>query len=157
MDYNVNIRWMIYIISFFFFAQDINTNTSTQKEGKDIKRERTKNLSLESITCFFTESFVILELIENMDEETQKKLGVLCNGCKKKILSPAELAGWLCGGEQDQNNLEKLNIVLKQKNVQDINNFILSIAQEKKVECAFCEKYIEWVCLQYNELQNQKT
>ena len=141
MHYNIKMHWVICIVSFLFFA---HTNTFIPKESEGSNPERTKNLSLESITCFLSQGLVILELIEKMDEEIQKNLGVLCGGCQKKILSPAELAGCLCGAG-DLSNVEKLKVSLANKNPQDINNFILSVAEEEKIACAFCEKYYGWL------------
>ena len=141
----------ILLLSFIMFVAlpvngvSINCNDQTNKIPNNVfKLKMANNLSPESIMYFLQEAPVVIDLIEKIDPEVQKKIGVRCEGCKTKILSCAELTGHLCSAV-DQQNLDELKKLLQKKNAQEINVFMLVIANKKQVACVMCEKFIRWI------------
>ena len=149
MQHRLKIVLLIFMALTFLHARgtikcavdNCKDQTSTLFCGVPLKAA--SNLSPELIVYFLKEGSEIIELIEKIDQAIQGKIGIRCGGCKTNILSCAELAGHLCASG-DQKNLDELKKLLLKQNVQEINNFMVTVAQEKQIACVLCEKFVQW-------------
>ena len=91
----------------------------------------------------FKKSMEILGHLQRIDEKDQEALSVLCKGCQKYKLSCGELTGNLCA-DSEAESLNKLNVLLQEKNIQKIKALILSLSNEQQISCVFCKKFIAW-------------
>ena len=142
MRCNVETALCICLLFMGLSAHDGSKKTSIQDQQE--MGAITRRISPEEALCFLKESFAIIDLIDQIDQESQNKLGVLCIGCHAKILGCAELGGHLCA-TVDQKNIDILKELLAEKNITKINAFVLAVAQEKQIACAECQKYVGWV------------
>ena len=136
-------RQIILLMCISFFSLSANQNN---KEIVDAQLKKANNLSPELIMYFLKEGSEVIDLIEKIDPAVQRKIGVLCKGCQKHVLLCVDLAGRLCA-QGDQKNLDELKRLLAKKNVQEINNFVLTVVTKKMIECVFCEKFVQWIPL----------
>ena len=132
MRCNVKVGLLVCLVSFYLSAYDLPGQNSDNA------------MSPELVSYVLTEAFEVIDFIEQLGEDAKNKVGVLCSGCQKMILVPAELAGHLCI-RMDQENLDILKELLREKNVEKINAFILAVAQEKQFACSLCRAYAGWI------------
>jgi hypothetical protein len=120
-------------------------NDEINKISNNVSELKTaNNPSPELARYLLQEALAVIDLIEKIDPEVRKEIGVRCKGCGTNILSCAELTGHLWSAA-DQKNLDELKKLLQKKNAQEIKDFMLTIANKKQVACVRCEKFIRWI------------
>jgi hypothetical protein len=88
-------------------------------------------------------------LFDRLSSEVRESLGILCSGCCSKELYCGEFYGSLTGvfikNECEESVLKKIEKLLSDGFSARINKSMLELANETKMECSTCKKFIGWV------------
>jgi hypothetical protein len=143
-----NFSLICLLVFIFFNLLAKNSSTPLKEFTNELKSvfDTTKTISLELALSVLQYGYEICTVIEKIKPEIASQLGIECQGCKNKILSCAEFSGCLlaCGGNKNKDQLDHFKKLLFNPEVEAINLFMMSIANEKQIKCPMCEKFVYW-------------
>ena len=99
--------------------------------------------SFDMVLYFIKHAYEICSAIDHLKPEIESKIAICCDGCKTKKISCAEFGGHLCAamGIQQMDNLKELII---KGDPASINSFMQTVANEQKIVCIECKKFVHW-------------
>ena len=146
LNKNRNIFLILLFAGYWFCLCAESATTPINNFSEELKRsfDIQKTDDLEFALYVLQQGYEVCTIIEGINSTTASTFGISCGGCKHKILSPAEFAGFLCA-RKAQNQLDDFKKLLTSQDKEAVNQFMMDTANQKELKCPLCSKFVCWI------------